>query len=137
LGYVIQAGSSTNLGPADNQTYYYGCSPSIAATNSAATATGLRCYVPHAGTITAAYLNFWVAGTLSTAEASQVSLRVNGTTLTALTSSVTTDAVATVSSATGLSIPVAQGDYVQILWTTPIWATNPTNVRLSATLYVQ
>ncbi len=66
-----------------------------------------------------------------------MSLRVNGTTLAALTSTAMTNSAATVTTTSGLAIPVVAGDYFQILWTTPIWTTNPTNVRLSAIVYVQ
>ena len=137
LGYVLQAGSSANLNPADNATYYYGCFPSIAAATSAAVNANNRCYLPRAGTITAVVAHFWDAGTLASAQPSTISLRLNGVSTTPVTAAVLNNAASTVFSNTGLSIPVAAGDYLQVLWSTPVWAPNPTNVRLAVVVYVQ
>jgi hypothetical protein len=137
LGYTIQAGSSANLNPADNTTYYYGCFPSIAAAATAAAIAGSRCYVPRAGTITAVVLQFWNAGALGSAQPSTVALRLNGTTNTTVTTAAVNNSQATQALNTALSIPVAAGDYFQVLWTTPVWAPNPTNVRLAVAVYIQ
>jgi len=136
LGYVLQAGSSANLNPADNATYYYGCFPSVAAATSAAASASSRCYIPRAGTVTAVVFQFWNSGTLASAQNSTLNFRLNGTTSTAITTAAVNNSAATSGSA-ALSIPVAAGDYFQILWTTPVWAPNPTNVRLAVVVYVE
>ena len=38
---------------------------------------------------------------------------------------------------TGLSIPLADGDYFEFKWTTPTWPTNPTNIYGWATTYLE
>jgi hypothetical protein len=136
-GYVLQAGSSANLNPADSTTYYYGCFPSIAAANTAAAATNTRCYVPQAGTITAVVLHFWNSGTLATPQTSSVSLRLNLASSTPISTGVLNNAASTVVTNTGLSIPVVAGDHFQIQWATPAWATNPSAVRLAVAVYIQ
>lgn len=137
LGYALQAGSSANLNPADSTTYYYGCFPSIAAANTAAASANSRCYVPRAGTITAVVVHFWNSATLASAQTSTVTIRINGTLSTSVATAVLNNAASTQYATAALSIPVVAGDYFQILWTTPAWATNPTAVRLAVTVYIQ
>jgi hypothetical protein len=131
---VIQAGSAVNLSPADGATYYTGCFNAQAPTTTAASA---RCYVPRAGTVTAIYVNFWNANVLGTAETSTINFRLNNTTDTAISAAVVNNALVTAFNNTGLSIAVAQGDYFEIKWVAPTWATNPTNVRLAVMVNVQ
>jgi hypothetical protein len=38
---------------------------------------------------------------------------------------------------TGLSIAVVAGDYIELKEIQPTWATNPANVRRSATIYIE
>ena len=136
LGYVLQAGSSANLNPADNTTYYYACFPAVAAANTAAAAANSRCYIPRAGTVTAVVLQFWNSGTLGSAQTSTVNFRLNGTTTSLVATGLLNNSATTTGSAT-LSVPVAAGDYFQILWTTPVWTTNPTAVRLAVVVYIE
>jgi hypothetical protein len=133
-GYSLQAGSSTNLNPADTTTYYYGCFPSIAASTTAASA---RCYIPKAGTVKAIYGNFWNNGTLGSAETSTINFRVNNATDTVISAGVQNNALVTTFSNSSLSIAVVAGDYFEIKWVTPTWATNPTQVRLAGVIYIE
>jgi hypothetical protein len=133
----MQAGSSANLNPADNTTYYYACFPAVAAANTAAAATNSRCYIPRAGTVTAVRLHFWNSGTLSSAQPSTVNFRLNGSALTLVASGVVNNVATTTYDNSALSIPVAAGDYFQVLWTTPVWTTNPTAVRLAVVVYIE
>ena len=120
------------MNPADARTYYIGCFPSIAPST---TADRTRCYIPKSGRITAVYGTFWNSGTLSSAQASTIAVRVNNTTSTTATSSATNDAVMTTFGG-NLAIAVSAGDYFEVTWTTPTWTTNPTNTRLAVMVYI-
>ena len=133
-GYALQASSSADLSPADGLVYYIGNYPSIAPST---TADRRRIYIPISGTITVAYVVFWNSNVLGTGETSTIAIRVNNTTDTTISSSVVNDAITTIGSATGLAIAVTQGDYIELKWTCPTWATNPTDVRIAATIYIQ
>ena len=63
-----------------------------------------------------------------------MSFRLNNTTDTTLSSAIVNNASYTVVSVTGLSTAVAVGDYYEIKWVTPTWATNPTGVDCAVTL---
>lgn len=130
VGYTLTASANT-ASPADATTYYFGCVPVLALTTS----NGVqRIYPPKAGTIRAVRVIFnQVAGT---AETSTISLRVNDTTDYAISTAVTNDAVVTTVLNQALAIPVSTTDYFEIKWVTPTWATNPTNVRPYAVVYV-
>ena len=134
LGYALQAGSFANLNPADNTTYYFGCFASIAASTTAART---RCYVPKPGTITSVRVTFWNAGTLSSAQASTLNLRLNNTTDTVVSAAVVNNPVVTTFGDASLSVAVSEGDYFEIKWVTPTWSTNPTNVRMSVVVYIE
>lgn len=132
VGYVIQATHSP-LSPSDSTTYYFGSQTGITPSTTAATA---RVYIPKAGTIKTIYAYVSVLGTLGTSETSTLSLRLNNSTDTTITSSLVTTAVSQVFSAT-VSIAVVAGDYFEIKWVTPAWATNPTTVRIPITVYIE
>jgi len=117
--------------PADSTTYY-----SDIGFAGITTADRQRIYIPQAGTITKAYVSVATGGTLGTTETSTLSLRLNNTTDTTITSSLANNALTVGYSNTALSIAVAAGDYIQLKWPTPAWATNPTNVEISAFLWI-
>ncbi|MEP7119179.1 MAG: hypothetical protein ABI880_16445, partial [Acidobacteriota bacterium] len=133
-GYALQVGSSSGFNPSDNSTFYYGCFPALTASTVAGTA---RCYIPKGGTVTAVYGAFSNAGTPGSGETSTINFRLNNSTNTLVAAGVTNTAVVTTFSNSGLSITVAAGDFFELQWVTPTWATNPTAVRLAAVLYVQ
>lgn len=133
VGYALQA-SGALFSPADSTTYFFGQS------NGAApfvVSQGQRIYIPKAGTIKSCYLFFNVITTPATSETSTVSLRLNDTTDTTITSSLTVSANNNVFSNIALSIAVVAGDYFEMKWLTPAWSTNPVNMRCSAVIYIE
>lgn len=109
--------------PADATTYYI--YPNFLLTSE----TGAtRFYPPTAGTITRARVQVGVQGVNGTTESVAVYLRKNATTDYALTTTMTYDSTFNTVNATGLSIPVTDGDYFTVKIVCPTWATNPTNV---------
>jgi hypothetical protein len=86
--------------------------------------------------VTAVIVQFWNSGTLASAQTTTVNFRLNGVANTLIATGLLHNAATTTGSA-ALSVPVAAGDYFQILWTTPVWTTNPSAVRLAVTVYIQ
>lgn len=132
FGYTLQAASAATS-PADGTTIYFG-NPSA---GTAASVLNQRIYIPKTGVIRKVFLMFANTGTLGTNEASTLSVRVNNTTDYLISNTVTHDAAQTIASNTAMAAPVTEGDYIEIKWLCPTWATNPTAVRPSATIYIE
>lgn len=130
-GYTLKVASSLG-NPADSTSYYYG-DFALADINFA---DSMRVYIPRTGTVKAIYVNFANIGTGSN-ETSTIYFRYDNTTDTTISTGVKNDALVTRVSKTDLAIAVTAGHYFEIKWTTPAWATNPTNVLVSATVYIE
>lgn len=132
-GYTLAINASS-FNPADATTYYLGSHYSLAPSG---TATTRRIFIPKAGVITACHL-FVVPTAGGTAEQSTISIRLNNTTDTTITSVLDLSGTTTASK-TDLSIVVANNyaDYVEIKWVTPTWATNPTGVFFTGNIFVR
>lgn len=120
-----------NVNPSDATTYYigsrFGTAPS--------TSEGLsKQYVTASGTITSAYVLINDEGVTGSNETSTMSVRVNGTTDYTISSAITVDGNPLTFSNAAMSVPVVPGDYFEIKWVTPTWATNPTTVRVHGIL---
>jgi len=128
-GIALQARADT-FDPADATTYYFGMP------GHDSTVDRNRVYIPIAGKITKAYV-YWIAlGTAGSAEKISVYLRKNNTSDTLLGEWETSDAGKLIAK-TGLDISVAAGDYFEIKVVCPTWATNPTQVQINATIYIE
>jgi hypothetical protein len=123
--------ATSNNSPADSTTYYFGAFPNTTLTTSAATKF---LYIGRTGVIVAAYMLVLNSGTAGSAETSSIYLRLNNTTDTLLSNALTTNA----QWATGvaLSVAVTAGNYVEIKWVTPAWATNPTGLYINVQLFI-
>ena len=75
--------------------------------------------------------------TAGTAESFTYSLRLNNTTDYTITNSATLAAVSQQFSNGTMSIAVVAGDYVELKMACPTWATNPTLVYNSFTIYIE
>ena len=131
LGVIPIVAEFNGLSPADATTYYWG----PIAFNVGTTATTRRMYIQRAGIITACHM-FIICST-GTSETSTVSIRLNNTTDTTVTSTLALNTQPLVISNTSLSITVAVGDYIEMKWVTPTWVTNPTGVSLSARIILE
>lgn len=134
-GYSLQF-SNNSFSPADATTYFFGGNQTQTATVGG-TGGSRRIYIPKTGTIKAIYLFFLNSGTLGSNETSTIYIRLNATTDTTISSSITNDSAQLAFNATGLSISVVAGDYFEIKWITPTWVTNPTNVILNGSIYFE
>jgi hypothetical protein len=133
-GAIVDFNTAGSFNPADATTYYFGGFPGLAPSTSA---TSRKLWMPRAGVIRAVYGNIVYLGAGSN-EASTLSLRLNDTTDTQITATLDlSNAGLNVSfNNAGLSIPVAQGDFVSLKWVTPTWTTNPTAVFFSGSILV-
>lgn len=123
MQFIASGGS-----PADATSYYIGPWAGAQVT-SALSGANRRMYIPHAMTISVVY-GVFVQSTPGTNETSSIYIRVNNTTDYLISNAVVNNASLTTFNGTGLSIPVSAGDYIEIKWTTPTWATNPLTVTL-------
>lgn len=126
------AASVVTFSPANATTYYWGAINNI----GLATATLLRkVIIPKAGIIRVATLFSHIATSFGTTEQSSMWIRLNNTTDYLISS--TLDFSANIAITTeGLNIPVVAGDFLEIKWTTPTWATPPVAVRFNSNIFV-
>ena len=130
LGYSLQA-TATSFSPSDAKTYYIGMPPT-----AQSTVDRNRVYFPKAGTIKRAIV-FWCAtGTAGTAELISVYLRKNNSSDTLIGQWENNQAKKLIDNSE-LNISVSAGDYFEIKIVCPTWATNPTNVLISAVVYIE
>lgn len=132
-GYTLLASSGVANSPADATTYYFG---SVLSRTFFVTAGNARVYIPKAGTITRVEIHWRQETTPATAETSTIYLRLNDTTDTVLSAAVKNDGTLDYINVTGLSIAVVAGDYYEIKWVTPSWATNPVGLTVQTQAYV-
>lgn len=130
-GYWMAA-ESFNNSPADATTYYFG---SMYASALPTSATARKLIIPRTGTVRRIDIVVNNVGTAGSAETSTMSFRLNDTTDTAINASIVTNANGVFSN-TALSIAVTAGDFFNIKWVTPTWATNPTGVYLHASIWI-
>jgi len=138
---IVHRGNSDNsiiqihgsISPADSTSYVLGGIGITATSGGGVT----NVYIPRAGTITKAYIHQLVSPTLGTTETSTVSVRLNNSTNTTITSIFQQDQTTETFSNTSLSIAVVAGDFVEILWVTPAWVTNPTIVYIGVSLLLE
>lgn len=130
LGYTNRAAAALTT-VLDATTYYLGFS------GTTTTPALFPVYFSASGTITRIDLVVGVSGTLATNESSTFYMRLNNTSDTTISSAVKMDAVAQHYAATGLSVAVSAGDFFEIKFTTPTFATNPSNITVAAWLYIE
>jgi hypothetical protein len=130
-GYCLNVQAASQSTTTDAQTLYWG---GMLVTPST-TANRWRVYIPKAGTIKAAYI-YTYSGTAGSNEAWVMSIRKNNSSNTQI-ASVSLATSDRVWSNTGLSISVAQGDYIEIIEVDPTWATNPATVTRTGQIYIE
>jgi hypothetical protein len=128
--YVVP-GWCNQFSPSASTTYYFG----LLALPPTTTAAIRRVYLQKAGRVTRIDLTAHTSS-LGSAESVTVAMRLNNTSDTTITSSLTLDATYRTASAT-TAVTVAAGDYVEIKVTTPAWGTPPGDVTFTAQLYVE
>ena len=129
LVYSLQAGLGASFSPADNITYRIG-----SAWAAASTVNGI--YIPMAGTIVSVSFTVIVLSTLASTEISTVSLRLNDTTDTTISTGVQAN-TSIQNYQADVNIAVAKNDFIEWKWVCPAWTTNPLGVRLMGIALIQ
>lgn len=132
-GYTLILGAP-GFNPADATTYYLGGNNQPAGNT---TDGAYDIVIPKAGTIKAVTISSNTGGTLGSNETSSISIRLNSTSDTLITSSFATNPSPGFFSNTSMSVSVAVGDKVSLKWVTPTYATNPTTVRMNFIIYIE
>jgi len=126
-----------SLSPGDTQTYYIGNAINLTAPISGS--DGRRVIIPKTGNIVRVDICQNIGGSNGSSESS--TFTINNTTQ-STSSTITTSYVYSASSANiaynlVTPLPVTVGDKVEIVWSTPAWATNPTTVRQQMNVYLE
>jgi hypothetical protein len=118
-----------SISPADSTTYYIGGQFNLSPTTSAN--DGRRLISPVTGYVTQVSISETVGGTLGTSETSTFTINnVTQSTSSTITTTATYDSSSSlINYILSSPIYVVNGDKLEIRWTTPAWATNPTTVR--------
>lgn len=127
--YLSSAGAGVS--PADATTYTF---TPAAGYGLASTMASHKLRIPRAGVIRKVYIDGIC--TVGSAETSTISLRLNDTTDTTITSTAAFNASPFAFSNTAMSVTVSAGDYVNIKWVTPTWVTNPTALSMWAVIWI-
>jgi len=137
-GYVIM-NYSTASNPADATTYYLGSIGTMTLTSAGLGSAARRKYINQTGTITSCQVYIINGGTDGSTENATLSCRINDTTDYLISNAIQFSATANgkVYNITGLSIPITAGDYQVSKLLTPTWATNPTNMHIEISYYVE
>jgi hypothetical protein len=130
LGYTLSVQALTSS-PVDAQTIYFGNLPKAPVT----TANISKVYIPKAGTIKRAEI-YCYSGTAGTNQAWSGYIRLNNTTDT-LISTLSVATSERVFSNSALSIAVVAGDYFEIKFINPTWATNPLTTIFGGYIYIE
>ena len=125
--YTIQLGILGATSPSDNTYYYFGQTTSLVAT---AHTTAIE--IPINSQIREIYGHF--AETAGTGEYSNLSLFVNGNNVNTLSTTIYHNQSILQFNFTGINQNVNAGDWIELRWGTPTWATNPTVQRVFATV---
>lgn len=130
-GWTVTLPLAVGNSPADGQTLYLGADTAVLRTTYAD--ASLR--IPRAGTLKNVYVKVIVATVLGSGENVTMAVRINDTTDVAL------GTMTWAAAATGLNADVSQavaaGDTYVLKIVCPTWVTNPTGVRMLATLYFE
>lgn len=132
ISYALQGFAANHTAPADSTTFFFGA---MAGQGPLVIASRSRLYIPAAGNITLFRLFAHISGTLGSAEIVNFWVRLNDTT-DSLNVQLSLNAVAVTGSAAG-SVAVVAGDFIEFKYTSPVWVTNPTNIRFAAVVLVQ
>jgi hypothetical protein len=131
-GYALMMFLGNSASPADATTYYF--TPVLG--NLPTVAASVKMRIPRAGVIRKVYIDGNC--TVGTSETSTMSIRLNDTTDTTITSAAAFNATPFAFSNTAMTVTVSAGDYITVKWVTPSpgWVTNPTALGMWAMIWV-
>lgn len=132
-GYVLSV-RSNNASPADGITYFF--AEQQAFTSQTTSGTRQRHVIPKTGTLKQCYgiITVTVAGS---SENCTVSIRHNNTTNIDVTTTLQLTGLSNPFNNTGLSTAVTAGDYIEFIFISPTWVTNPTNATITISAFIE
>src|SRR3990167_3186028 len=133
-GFILKL-EALSFNPADSSNYIFGH-----AQVAPAGASGRhRVYILAACTLKLGIVMFDQTGTTGTAETSTVTLYKNGSGagMPNITTAVQNDQNVEAFTSAALSTAFVAGDYIEGVWATPAWVTNPTAVKIYMWLYFE
>jgi len=130
--YCLHAEFAVALNPADSTAVYWGSLGALGATTGA---TLRKLFIPRAGKIIAVY-GYAITTAPGTGENNTIAVRLNDTTSTTVTSTLVLDASLKNFSNDALGIAVAAGDFIEMVFTPPAYATNPTGVYMTCEILI-
>lgn len=130
--YTLQVMAANIATVVDATTYYVGSLAGLAPQ----TAGGVtRLYIPKTGSIKKAYI-MWRSATAGTNENITCNIRKNNTSDTLVQTVGVAASIRTFINNT-LNIAVTEGDYIEIKFVCPSWATNPATLAISGIIYIE
>lgn len=139
LGYVFTSIGLTSGGAAPSDATSYVFAMGFSCTGTILTGSDLAStmfIVPKAGTIKACYGAFTC--TVGSNQNATLRLQINATTNVTISSTLDFSSATVSFSNAGLNQAVSVGDFIKVIWDTPTWSpTNPTNCRVSLSVYIE
>lgn len=129
--YYVIATQCAGFSPADGSTTYI--SPDSTSTGNS---VSKRFVIPRSGRITACFGTYSCTAGASN-ESATIDIFLNGTTATNVTTSLDFSVTSGGFNSTALNITVAAGDVISFRLVGPTWATNPTNVRIAISCWIE
>lgn len=133
-GYMIYIDGLNGLFPSDSTDYYQVVGFSTTGSAGLNIASS-RSYIPKSGILTAVYGAFTI-GSPGTNESSTLRIRLNDTTDLTVSNTIDMSASPALFNNT-FSQAVTAGDYINVIWDSPAWATNPQGVRFTISIYIK
>lgn len=131
-GTVILSAGHYDTSPNDSTNYYFGeMFGSVLSTSVLAT----KVPIGFRGRIIGAIFQTYI-GTVGSNEAVTLNVRLNDTTNYAISATIDMSQATIQTSNYALSIPVVPGDFINMMFVTPAWATNPLAVRTVGSLII-
>jgi len=126
-----------SVSPADSTTYYIGGQFNLGPVTSPS--DGRRLISQITGSITQVSISRTIGGTLGSSETNTFTINnVTQSTSSTITTTGTLDSSSSlVNYVLSSPLPIVNGDKLEIVWTTPVFATNPTTVRQQINVLIQ
>lgn len=138
-GLIVWWAATNGTVISDSNTYYFAdvfASNGTTAAGGGAGFASTRYYMPNNGTIKACYGVFTV-GSLGTSEGVTLRIIINNSTNVDVSTTLDFSASPVSVSNGSLSQAVSAGDYLQLVWITPAFSTNPGSVKFSGSIYIE
>lgn len=94
-----------------------------------------KIYIPRPCVLNRVYVILVIVGSTSESRTSTISVRVNNTTDTTVTSSINCNVAVSNYNNTAMGVTLGANDYIELKWVTPAWIAAPTNVMFNGSYH--